>query len=273
MSSGRPAKFSQRARHPTKRPRRMYNLFRDGAERLLRIPPQPSPPAGDEASKRVFRAAPAYYKYRIAIWAIGTAFAGAFLLFFLVVPNAILWGSRHPHPLAEVIVLGVTLFVFALFLLHALFSFAVLRLDYEKRWYLVTDRSLRIREGVVIVREMTVTFANIQNLAVTQGPIQRALGIADLKVETAGGGRGHGNKKELGPDLHTAWFRGIDNATEVKELIQERLRALKDSGLGHHEEAHLANPARVSSGNDSVLAALRSLVEEARELRLAASRR
>lgn len=250
----------------------MYNLFRDSAERLLRIPPQPLPPAGDEASKRVFRAAPAFYKYRVLIWALRTIFAAAFALVIVIVPNALVWSSKRTPPFVSVIVLALTLFAFSIILLHALFSFAVLRLDYEKRWYLVTDRSLRIREGVLTVREMTVTFANIQNLSITQGPIQRALGIADLKVETAGGGRGAGNKKELGPDLHTAWFRGIDNAAEVKELIQERLRALKDSGLGHHEEAHLANPARGSLGNDSVLAALRALAEEARALRLAANR-
>ena len=47
---------------------------------------------------------------------------------------------------------------------------------------------------VVKVREMTVTFANIQNAPVNQGPIQRALGIADLQVETAGGGVAHANQ-------------------------------------------------------------------------------
>ena len=69
----------------------------------------------------------------------------------------------------RVIIFAVTSFVFLLMVLHALFSFAVLRLDYEKRWYIVTDRSLRIREGVLNVREMTVMFANIQNVSVMQG--------------------------------------------------------------------------------------------------------
>ena len=43
-------------------------------------------------------------------------------------------------------------------------------------------------------------------------------------------------------NLHTAWFRGINNAGEVRELIQQRLRLLKDSGLGDHEE--LSRPSR-----------------------------
>ena len=51
-------------------------------------------------------------------------------------------------------------------------TFALVRLDYELRWYIVTDRSLRIREGVTSLRESTMTFANIQHIAVRQGPLQ-----------------------------------------------------------------------------------------------------
>src|SRR5205814_3372587 len=100
-------------------------------------------------------------------------------------------------------------------LIGSFFFLAVVRLDYEKRWYLVTDRSLRIREGVVNVREMTVNFANIQNISISQGPLQRLLRIADLRVDTAGGGGGRAaNTHHAAQNLHTAWFRGIDNAGE-----------------------------------------------------------
>ncbi len=67
-------------------------------------------------------------------------------------------------------------------------SLALVRLNFEKRWYIVTDRSLRVREGILNVREMTVTFANIQNISISHGPVQRAIGIAELRVDTAGGG-------------------------------------------------------------------------------------
>src|SRR6187402_2309072 len=50
------------------------------------------------------------------------------------------------------------------------------RLNYEMRWYIVTDRSLRIRSGVVWLREMTMTFANIQTIRVNANPIERWLG-------------------------------------------------------------------------------------------------
>ena len=180
----------------------MYKAFRDLAERLLKIPHDPTPPPGDEHSAHVFRAAPAYLKYRTVLWAIGVAFSLLFGVVFLGGMNLALLNDRSAPGILKAIIFTISAFVFLLIVLRAVFAFAVLRLDFEKRWYVVTDRSLRIREGVVNVREMTVMFANIQNVSVMQGPIQRPLGIADLQVETAGGGSARANEKQLGPNLH-----------------------------------------------------------------------
>ena len=73
---------------------------------------------------------------------------------------------------------------------QAALTYFSLRLNYEMRWYKVTDRSLRIRAGVWNVHEMTMTFANVQNISITQGPLERLFGISDVRVETAGGGGG-----------------------------------------------------------------------------------
>jgi uncharacterized membrane protein YdbT with pleckstrin-like domain len=245
----------------------MYNAFRRACERLLRIPHDPSPPPGDEASARVFRAAPAYFKYLLVLWSIGATFMLLFAIGILGGANAALIADRHAPGALRAIVHTGSICAFLLLVTHLILSLAVLRLNYEKRWYVVTDRSLRVREGVMTVREMTVTFANIQNVAVMQGPIQRALGLADLQVETAGGGSAHANQKQLGPNLHVAWFRGIDNAEEVKELIQERLRKLKDAGLGDRDDHGHSLPAVVAP---ALVEALRAVHAEARALRIAA---
>jgi len=74
-------------------------------------------------------------------------------------------------------------------------------------------------------------------------------------------------------NLHIAWFRGINNAAEVRQLIQQRLRLLKDSGLGDHEELPHHEPARPEAGvapSAGLLAALREVHAEARALRQAA---
>jgi len=247
----------------------MYNSFRQFCERLLRIPADPEPPPGDEASTRLFRAAPNYYKYLLCVALLRILVFLFVIVVALVIPTAIaeFQLAKDGNKWASIFWL-VPLAAILLYLLLSAFGLAVVRLTFEKRWYLVTDRSLRVREGVISIREMTVNFANIQNISVSQGPLQRILGIADLRVDTAGGGGGSPRGERVSQNLHTAWFRGIENATDVRGLIQDRLRHLKDSGLGDHEEI---GQTPVSAGPE-FLAALRALHTEAAGLRLAVSR-
>ncbi|MDB6057625.1 MAG: hypothetical protein JWO95_1469 [Verrucomicrobiales bacterium] len=243
----------------------MYKAFCDVCERLLKIPLPPEPPPGDEHTTKIFRASPNYFKYLLMLWGIRTA------VFVLAVGGAVIgltvvtFMSRH-HAGPFVYVIGVLeLAALCFFALTQLLSLAMVRLDYEKRWYVVTDRSLRVREGIVNVQEMTVNFANIQNISVSQGPLQRWLQIADLKVDTAGGGSVQQGQHQL-HNLHTAFFRGVDNAMEIRGLIQARLRHLKDSGLGDREEMKAAAP---TIGNSQLVAALREVHEETQKLNAA----
>ena len=249
----------------------MYKSFRTLAERLLRIPPDPEPPPGDESTTRVFRASPKYLKYLLVVWGLQTVAFLVPVLAAAAIMLAVALLTKKETAAGPAIAIGVSLFVLFCVGLHRLFRLAVLRLEYEKRWYVVTDRSLRVREGVVQVQEMTITFANIQNLSISQGPIQRLLDLADLRVDTAGGGgSGEGHSGHLQHDSHTAWLRGIENANEIRALIQERLRQLKDSGLGDHDETSAA----LSVGFDwRIVEALRRMQEEAAQLHAAAASR
>lgn len=247
----------------------MYSAFRNLSEQVLRIPPAPEPPPGDEAQTRVFLAAKSYYKYLLVLWALKTALSLLVFLFILLGPViAIFTKWAHLGDWVKGLIFLGEAFGLVVALGSALFGLALVRLNFEKRWYVVTDRSLRVRDGIVQVREATVTFANIQNISISQGPIQRLLGIADLRVDTAGGGGAVSHGKHGMPNLHTVWFRGVDNANEIKELMQQRLRQLKDSGLGDHEELTLAPNVTVSA---NVLAALREVRAESAALRMAAS--
>jgi membrane protein YdbS with pleckstrin-like domain len=238
----------------------MFNAFRHLCEQLLRIPPDPQPPPGDEASTRIYRAAVNYYKYLVAIWALTSL---AVIVPVLIVEVAFITAGN----LTEEFSLWWSLipgFLLVIMVIVSLFQLAVVRLNYEKRWYIVTDRSLRVREGVVGVREMTITFANIQNISISQGPVQRLLKIADLRVDTAGGGAvTHAHHAQA--NLHTAWFRGVDNAPEVRELIQQRLRQLKDAGLGDHDDA--SDLSAISEAPADFVQALREVHAESEALR------
>jgi membrane protein YdbS with pleckstrin-like domain len=153
-----------------------------------------------------------------------------------------------------------------------LISYAALRLDFEMRWYKVTDCSLRIREGVLIVREQTMTFANVQNVSLHQGPLERIFGFSNLEVRSAGGG-GHAAQSPehggAGLDMHRAVFRGLEDAAEIRDLVMERVRQARDGGLGDPDDvAEPAPPGPAAAGGRA--AVLASLRDEAAALRRAA---
>jgi len=131
------------------------------------------------------------------------------------------------------------------------------RLNYGLRWYIVTDRSLRIRTGIFQMNELTMTYSNIQEIRVASGPLQLLLGIADVEVQAAGGG---GDGQHGGG--HVGRFNGVAHAAEIRDLIVDRLRQYRDSGLG--EAGHVARPQPASD-----LAAAATLLDEVRALRAA----
>lgn len=242
----------------------MYSAFRTACERALRIPPDPEPPPGDDALTNIYRAADNYYRYLLIVWAI-TSFATILPTLVATIACLVAAATSNLSPWFALIPAFLLVVMIAASIVHL----AVVRLNYEKRWYIVTNRSLRVREGVIGVQEMTVTFANIQNISISQGPIQRLLGIADLRVDTAGGAGATSHSHHAAAQMaHVAWFRGIDNAQQVRELIQSRLRHWKDAGLGDHDD----HPSEASAPPQAdVLAALRDVHTAATALREAAA--
>ncbi len=329
----------------------MYELLRNRALALLKVPPEPHPPLGDPNSLRIFRAGRNYYRLRLTGWAVAQVFALAGIVFWTGMlieverraksaeaadtvvsgtaesaPDANLtvvtprpthyrdpkfdaWRDRFAKhvraaaadaradktglaaglasgwsasrqvmvEVARIMPLWVFPLVWALkiigivlYLFQLAFSYATRRLDYEMRWYMVTDRSLRLRRGVWTVQESTMSFANIQQVVVSQDPLQRLLGLANVKVQSAGGGSG--DERHRGEDMHVGYFHSVTNAEEIRDLMLERLRRFRESGLGDPEEKSAAStaashvaPAR--SRESELLAAARDLATEARALR------
>lgn len=239
----------------------------------LKVPPEPEAPAGSPGSVKVFRAAPNFFKLKLLLWALRQLSGIIGIIIFVLVWSKT-GGRRAPDEVNLIFgiieLLGVIGFVVQLPI-----SYLLVRLDYELRWYIVTDRSLRIRSGVLSVRETTLTFANIQQIAVGQGPLQRWLGIYDLEVTTAGGGAGgsgpHGQSSQ-GESMHRGFFHGIDNAPEVRELIVDRLRRFRDAGLGDPDEVPHAETVD-EPGERELQNAARGLLDEVRQLRRTVEKR
>lgn len=236
--------------------------------RVLRVPPRPQPPAGSRGSLKVFNAARGFYRYRVAGWVLRQVATALGLITGLTLLARIELG---PVVLASGLIRFFEMLGVAAFLGQLLPSFLLVGLDYRYRWYMVTDTTLRIREGLLTVREQTMTFANIQNLSVRQGPLQRLFGIADLRVRTAGGGEreGGGNDRGETANMHLGYFRGVDNAGEIRDLIIARMRRLRDSGLGDPDEK-VPTPAETvvkSEHLPEVTQAAAALRDEASRLR------
>jgi membrane protein YdbS with pleckstrin-like domain len=161
-----------------------------------------------------------------------------------------------------------------IFIGQFLATLVAVRLEYEQHWYIVTDRSLRIRTGLFRVQESTMSFANLQQVQVSQGPLQRLLGLADVRVQSAGGGGAEEHKPGADASLHTGVFHSVANAPEIRDLILDRLRQFRATGLGDPDEAALAAggvaPPRLAAAPataaDALLAA-RELLAEATALR------
>ncbi len=109
-------------------------------------------------------------------------------------------------------------------------AYIALQLRFDTTWYIMTDRALRIRRGVWIIDERTITYENIQNVKVTQGPVQRHFKIATVVVETAGAGSAGG--KQRAAAANQGALEGVTNASEIRDRILLKMRESGSTGLG-----------------------------------------
>lgn len=213
---------------------------------------EPHPPAGHDPHEmlRVERADAGFLGLRLLQWRL---YAAAWALGVSLLSVGLV--------VADWRFLLLVIPLIALATVKAATLYVTTRLDYELRWYVITDRSVLIREGVWNVQEVTLTFANAQNVRVTQGPLERVFGFSNVEIETAGGG-----SAEHGGAAHRARLRGLANPGEVRDLILNKMRQHKTAGLGDPDDAeHLhAAPTRQALPSGAGLdAASRAIVQEA----------
>lgn len=188
---------------------------------------QPTIPAGHEkdAHLQVIRADAQYWNYvllLLCVYAIGwiAAMCAGTILVIVAAP-VLLW---------------LLIPVMLIALVKMLVVLAVHRVDYELRWYIITDTSITVREGAWTVQEITASYQNIQNVRVTQGPLERLFGFANVRIDTAGSGASK-NKGE-GIAGHRAVLRGVTNAQQIRDTILANLRAYRNAGLGDPDDVH-----------------------------------
>ena len=195
--------------------------------------PEPLPGHQGEVLQ-IIRACPAYLQYKLFFWK----------LYLIAWTSGVIVGSL-------VLVLLKTWFlIFAIPLvilaaIKAAILYVAIRLDYDVRWYIITEQSLLIRQGAWVIREICLTYVNAQNVLVLQGPMQRIFGFSNVVVDTAGGGSG----EEDGTQSHRAVLRGLDKPGEIRDLILSLLKRHRTGGLGDPDDLpEAAGPTDLDGG-------------------------
>ena len=224
---------------------------------LLKV--QPAPPHVPHGAQQVevFRASPRYLAYRYLNVALG------------YLPVSFLWGvvtfalfaERARSLRGPALAVGFSGVGLLALLVSAAFAFASVRLEYEFHCYVITDRSLRIRQGIWEQIEATLTYANVQNVRVIQGPLERLFHFSSVVVDTAGGSA-KPESQDPGLRSHRGVIRGIENANALRDRIMLKLKESRSSGLGDPDEHH--DPAPEIAALDP--AVLREIRDEARAL-------
>ncbi len=183
----------------------------------------------------VMRPSEAYLKYRKFLFWIGLVVIDVVLaIVWIALTIALPWVGILTAPLW-----------LALIVLPDILAYIAIHLRYDTTWYALSDRSLRIRRGIWTVHETTITFANIQNVHVAQGPLQRWFGFSNLVVSTAGGG---GTEAGATAGGHVGLLEGIENAHELRAQILRQSQF--SAGLGD-ESVREERELEAAEGGDS----------------------
>ncbi len=198
----------------------------------FRVPAEPPTLPATGEPVRSIRPADGYLRYL------------KFLFWVALIPGDVLPVLGWTAVSIAVPVLGLVLAVpaLALIVLPDVIAYVGIHLRYDTTWYVLTDRSLRIRRGIVNIHETTISFENVQNVEVRQGPLQRYFGIADVLVTTAGGVANHGKgaqSSSLG--AHVGLLQGLDDAEIVRNQILACVERTRATGLGDEHPRELAH--------------------------------
>ena len=171
-----------------------------------------------------------------------------------LVVNGLSWVALLLLPLAIVLIVGPDIPVYI-----------GLHLRFDTTWYVMSEHSMRIRRGLWVIQETTITFENVQNVKLTQGPLQRHFGIANVVVDTAGGSS---DSKQKGATGHQGIIEGVtqEDAARLRDLILVKLRHSATAGLGDDEHHHVA-PSGAPAWLPEHLALLRDIRDDLASLK------
>ena len=121
--------------------------------------------------------------FRSKSWRIGR---GIFFLIVLAmaVPGEIALGFLRSESIWKVLIMAV-IGLFVCYLAVGLVVFPII--EYKQWGYSVEEDKVVIRHGIFFIRKTIIPIIRIQNITVSQGPINRKLGLFEVEMALASG--------------------------------------------------------------------------------------
>jgi uncharacterized membrane protein YdbT with pleckstrin-like domain len=164
--------------------------------------------------------------------------------------NGVLAGTRRPtrallaYYLLSSIAAGPGLVVL---MPLRIFRYRTLRYDFHAE-------GMTARWGILFRREISLTYARIQDIHLVSNLVERWLGLGRVEIQTASG--------QSGAELT---IEGLPDFEQIRDELYARMRGARHE---HGEATTTGVPAAaLSSVNDDAVAALRAAVDELRTIR------
>lgn len=98
-------------------------------------------------------------------------------------------------------------------LLSAAYTAAAPRVRYKRYRYCIDSEAIRVREGLLWIRESIVPIERLHKIEVSQGPVARMFGLSAVCVTTAGGDA----------DIN---FLEEEKAQEIAETLKTKINSI-----------------------------------------------
>ena len=145
-------------------------------------------------------------------------------------------------------------------LLGPFFFFALIPFyfRYQSMRYRFDDEGVSMRWGILFRREINLTYARIQDIHLVSNVVERWLGLARIKIQTASGSA----KAEM-------TVEGIAQYSSLRDFLYARMRGTRGGAAISSGNGGKSTEGSEASSSAELVATLRSVAEELKLLRQA----
>jgi len=156
-----------------------------------------------------------------------------------IVKNMVLWSPLYAlTPSFLFKRFDLFLFIAGLIIVPAII-YAYLSLAIKNYHYEFGEKLIVLKQGVISKSQRTVIYGRIQNVTVSQGPLNRLLGLATITLETASEGAGVKLFRQESQNRNYTWQYSLgfySNRVGMPGMLREKAIDLRDTIMRRMKE-------------------------------------